>query len=164
MATVFVRVAAVAGASVAAAFVLTGCGVSSDQPAGTGPTTASPVSTPPVSTPPVSTTPAPTPPISTALSSALWTDGTYTGDPIQTPHGAVQVEIVVTNQRISDIHVIQCPSDAPQSILRCQQAVPVLIDRSLAAQSADIDSVSGATFTSRGYKQSLQSAIDQAER
>jgi len=84
------------------------------------------------------------------------------GDASQNPRGTVQVEIVVTNQRISDIHIVQCPSDAQRSKQICTNDVPVLVSRSLSAQSADIDAVSGATFTSNSYKQSLQSAIDQA--
>ena len=164
MGKVFVRVAAAAGASAAAAFVFTGCSANSTQPTGTGPTTAPPASIPPASTSPVSSSPVSTSPVNTPPARAFGADGTYTGDPIQTPHGAVQVEIVVTNQRISDIHIVQCPSDVQHSISICQQATPVLIARSLDAQSANIDSVSGATFTSQGYKQSLQSAIDKAQQ
>jgi len=84
------------------------------------------------------------------------------GDASTNPRGIVQVEIVVANQRISDIHIVQCPSDAQRSEQICTKDVPVLVSRSLAAQSANIDAVSGATFTSNSYKQSLQSAIDQA--
>jgi len=151
MAKVLARVAAAAGASAATALAMAGCSATPSQ-------TASPERTIHI------TGPATTPAVSNSPSRPLGADGTYTGDAIQTPHGMVQVEIVVTNQRITDIHVVQCPSDLQHSIDLCQQATPLLISRSLDAQSANIDSVSGATFTSQGYKQSLQSAIDKAQQ
>ena len=128
-----------AGASVAVIGVLCGCSASTDPAA-----------------PATSELTSPTSPRGTGA------DGTYTGDAVKTPHGNVQVEIVVAGHRITDIHVVQCPSDAQHSIDICQQAVPTLVSESLDAQSAKVDAVSGATYTSAGYKQSLQSAIDNA--
>jgi len=88
--------------------------------------------------------------------------GTFTGDSVRTPYGPVQVEITVTGGQISDIRTVQCPTATPRDQMICQQAVPYLVQESLAAQSANVNSISGATYTSEGYMQSLQSAIDKA--
>ncbi|MCL2489517.1 MAG: FMN-binding protein [Propionibacteriaceae bacterium] len=133
-----VRVAA--GASVAVVGVLGGCSASA------GPTSPTTSSVPELTSP--------------TIPRGTGADGTYTGDAVKTPHGNVQVEIVVADRQITDIHVVQCPSDAQRSKDICQQAVPTLVSESLDAQSANVDAVSGATYTSAGYKQSLQSAID----
>lgn len=88
--------------------------------------------------------------------------GTYTGTPSGTPYGVVQVQIKVTNGRITDVIALQMPSDSQRSRDLSAQAGPQLRQEALSAQSANIDGVSGATYTSNGYKQSLQAAIDQA--
>ena len=103
-------------------------------------------------------TPSPTPPCpATNLH-----DGTFTGAAATTPRGPLQVEIEVTDGRISDIRVPVYPTDVPMSETINKDAVPTLIERGLAAQCAVVDTVSGATYTSQGYRQSLQSAIDKA--
>jgi uncharacterized protein with FMN-binding domain len=79
-----------------------------------------------------------------------------------TRYGAVQVEITVANGKITKATVIQVPWNDPRDQEINSQAVPVLNDEVVQKQSASIDMVSGATFTSDGYIQSLQSAIDQA--
>ena len=89
-------------------------------------------------------------------------DGTYKGKAASTRYGPVQVEIDVSGGRMSDIRVIQYPTRDRQDVMINNYALPILIQESLAAQSANVDTVSGATYTSIGYKQSLQSAIDQA--
>lgn len=87
---------------------------------------------------------------------------TYDGTAVMTPYGAVQVEITVANGKITKANVIQVPWNAPRDQEINSQAVPMLNDEVVQKQSAGIDMVSGATFTSDGYIQSLQSAIDQA--
>jgi uncharacterized protein with FMN-binding domain len=89
--------------------------------------------------------------------------GTFTGSPFSTPYGNVQVQIKVTDGRIMDVVALQLPSDNQRSQELSSQAGPQLRQEALDAQSADIDTVSGATYTSDGYRQSLQAAID-AER
>ena len=89
-------------------------------------------------------------------------DGTYTGDTFTNRWGPVQVQITVANGSISAVDVLQTPTDDRKSISINNRAVPTLVSETLAAQSAQINSVSGATYTSTGYKQSLQSAIDDA--
>ena len=90
------------------------------------------------------------------------TSSTVTGDVAQTQWGPVQVALTVSAGRITDVEVVQYPSGNPKDEEINGYALPVLIQETLDAQSADIDMVSGATVTSVGYLQSLQSALDQA--
>ncbi|OQD54290.1 FMN-binding protein [Streptomyces phaeoluteigriseus] len=85
--------------------------------------------------------------------------GAITGDASQTQYGAVQVRVTVSNGKITKAETVQAPKGG-QSDQITADAVPKLNQAALTAQSADIDAVSGATFTSEGYKKSLQSAID----
>jgi uncharacterized protein with FMN-binding domain len=87
--------------------------------------------------------------------------GTYTGTAVQTRYGTVQVQITVASGKISDVQILEYPSTDPHSSQVSQYALPTLVSETLQAQSAQISSVSGATFTSQGYVSSLQSAIDQ---
>ncbi|MFJ7076548.1 FMN-binding protein [Streptomyces sp. NPDC098781] len=88
--------------------------------------------------------------------------GTITGDAAQTQYGAVQVRLTLDNGKIIQAAAVQAPKGG-QSDQITANAVPKLNQAALAAQSADIDAVSGATYTSAGYKKSLQSAIDKAK-
>lgn len=98
----------------------------------------------------------------TTASSALQ-NGTYTGDSAGTRYGPVQVQITVSGGRIATVDVLDYPSDNPRDRQINQRALPMLVTETTSAQSAQIDMVSGATYTSEGYLQSLQSAIDQAQ-
>ncbi|MDN5381390.1 FMN-binding protein [Streptomyces sp. LB8] len=86
---------------------------------------------------------------------------TLTGKAVRTPYGPVQVRITVSGGRITKAEAVQAPQGGTSG-QKTQLAVPRLNQAAVAAQSADIDVVSGATYTSNGYKQSLQSALDQA--
>lgn len=99
-----------------------------------------------------------------STSSGTTTSGTTTvsGDAIQTRYGPVQVEITVTDGKITKSVVTQVPWNDHRDQEINSYAVPILNQEAVAAQSADIDMVSGATYTSDGYRQSLQSALDQA--
>lgn len=88
--------------------------------------------------------------------------GTFTGDTTQTRYGPVQVQITVANGTITDVTALQLTNSDGRSVQISQQAAPILRQEALQAQSAQIQSVSGATFTSEGYTTSLQSAIDKA--
>ncbi|MGI5374086.1 FMN-binding protein [Streptomyces sp. CA-251387] len=88
--------------------------------------------------------------------------GTVTGDAAQTQYGAVQVRLTVSGGKITQAEAVQAPKGG-QSTNITANAVPKLNQAAVAAQSADIDAVSGATYTSNGYKESLQSAIDKAK-
>ncbi|MET7969648.1 FMN-binding protein [Micromonospora sp. NPDC005305] len=89
-------------------------------------------------------------------------DGTATGSVAQTRWGPVQVKITVSGGRITDVAVLQVPDGNHRDQEINDYAVPILRQEALAAQSARIDTVSGATVTSDGYRESLQSAIDAA--
>ncbi|MET8847837.1 FMN-binding protein [Amycolatopsis sp. NPDC004625] len=91
-------------------------------------------------------------------------DGTFTGDAADTRYGPVQVRITVAGGRITAADAIDYPQESGRDVRINTEAVPELNQETLQAQSAQIDTVSGATYTSEGYQQSLQSAIDQAHR
>ena len=84
---------------------------------------------------------------------------TIEGDPVGTPYGAVTVTITVTGDKVTDITAV-LPT-AGESGPRSADAGPKLRKQALAKQSAALDSISGATYTSEAYKESLQSALDQ---
>jgi uncharacterized protein with FMN-binding domain len=84
------------------------------------------------------------------------------GDSAFTEFGYVTVAITVSGGRIADVVTVEMPGDEPRSVSLSDRAAPLLRQRALTAQSAHIDTVSGATWTSDAYRQSLQSAIDKA--
>jgi uncharacterized protein with FMN-binding domain len=85
---------------------------------------------------------------------------TVTGNVANTIYGPVQIQLVVKDKKIVKVSVLQQPSNTIHDIQIGQFAFPRLIGETLAAQDAKIDSVSGATYTSGGYIQSLQTAVD----
>jgi uncharacterized protein with FMN-binding domain len=87
---------------------------------------------------------------------------TYTGSVAQTRWGPVQVSITVSGGKITDVAVPTYPNGNHRDEEINAYALPVLTQETLSAQSADIDTVSGATVTSDGYKESLQAALDAA--
>ena len=88
--------------------------------------------------------------------------GTFTGTAVNTRWGPVQVRITVANGKITAVDVPEYPDSNGRDEQINARALPVLIEETISAQSANVDMVSGATYTSEGYTQSLQSAIDQA--
>jgi len=86
--------------------------------------------------------------------------GTATGDAVDTQYGAAQVQVTVRSGKIIGIKALQLQGNDPRSVMISSSAEPTLKQEALSAQSADIDAVSGATFTSASYDQSLQSALD----
>lgn len=80
---------------------------------------------------------------------------TVNGKLVRTVHGDVQVQVTFTGNKITAVKFLKQPNTGPT-----KSAVPVLIQETLQAGTADVDSVSGATQTSEAYVQSLQSAID----
>ncbi|MEW2613394.1 FMN-binding protein [Streptomyces sp. NPDC047880] len=104
------------------------------------------------STPAEVAAPASTP---SAASSGGTTTTVVSGSLVDTEKGPVRVEVTFDGDRIASVRMLRQP-DHPQTTA----AVPQLIEETLRAQSADIDTVSGATVTSDGYKESLQAAID----
>jgi uncharacterized protein with FMN-binding domain len=83
-----------------------------------------------------------------------------TGNAVDTQYGAAQVRVTVSNGKIVKIQALQLQGNDPRSVQISSSAEPVLQQEALTKQSAGIDAVSGATFTSASYAQSLQSALD----
>jgi len=119
----------------------------------TTPTTTHPAAPP--SERPATTPPAPAP---TKTSAPAKPSGTFTGPTENTQYGPVKVQITVSNGKITDAN-----GSLPQGGSHVgQDALPQLNQEVLTAQSANIQAVSGASYTSQGYMQSLQQAVDQA--
>jgi uncharacterized protein with FMN-binding domain len=118
--------------------------------------TATPATTAPA-TPAAGTTAA-----ATASAGAATETRSITGAVENTPYGPMQVKITLTGSRITQVTVVQETNDGTESQQIDSFSIPKLNAETLAAQSARIDTVSGATATSTGYIGSLQSALDQA--
>jgi uncharacterized protein with FMN-binding domain len=86
--------------------------------------------------------------------------GTFTGPSVNVNYGNVQVQITVVNGRITDAVAVKAPSGKNDRYTN--MAVPTLKQQTLAAQSANIKGVSGASYTSYGWFTSLQGALAQA--
>lgn len=99
---------------------------------------------------------------STATPSTSTYTGSLTGTTADTRWGPVQVRITVASGHLSAVDVVRYPTGNGKDREINADAIPTLVQETLQAQNADIDMVSGATVTSTGYLQSLQSALDQA--
>jgi uncharacterized protein with FMN-binding domain len=86
---------------------------------------------------------------------------TATGPEVDTRYGPVQVSVTVVNGQVTDVTALELPSGGRSGQIS-REAEPILHDEALSAQSASIDGVSGATYTSLAYEQSLQAALDAA--
>ncbi len=86
---------------------------------------------------------------------------TLVGATSQTDYGPVQVSVTFKGKQITDVKALQTPTQDGRSRSIADRAVPTLHDEVISSQSAHINTVSGATYTSDGYAQSVQSAIDQ---
>lgn len=87
---------------------------------------------------------------------------TVTGDDVSNPYGDVQIRLTYSGNKITAVTALRLPYDRQRSAAISKFAEPYLRQEALKAQSARIDLVSGATYTSESYIQSLQSAIDKA--
>jgi len=90
------------------------------------------------------------------------TDGTYVGTTVSTRFGDVQVQVTISGGAITDVTALQLTDHEGRSVQISNRAAPILRDEVLQAQTASVSMVSGATYTSAAYLQSLQSALDQA--
>lgn len=114
--------------------------------------------------PGTATTPGPTAApsaVPSAVPSAA-ANGTFTGSSESTRYGSVQVKIVVVGGTITDVVPLRLTDQGSRSVQLSNYAAPILRAEVLAAQSAKVASVSGATYTTDAYLLSLQSALDQA--
>ncbi|MFF2547835.1 FMN-binding protein [Kitasatospora sp. NPDC058063] len=122
---------------------------------GTGSGTGSEVSAPSNAPAPSASAPAP--------ASASGATRKVSGDTVNTRYGPVQVQVTLAGSRITAVDVVKYPSSERRDREINTSALPVLNQEAIAAQSARIDVVSGATYTSDGYVRSLQSALDRAK-
>jgi uncharacterized protein with FMN-binding domain len=118
--------------------------------------TGSPSTGPAPSTQPT-TGPAPSPKPSTGSTRMI------TGKSVSTRYGDVEVQVTMSGLRITNLTPLKLPDSNGVDLAIDQQVVPMLIQETLQAQSAQIDMISGATYTSDGYIRSLQSALDKAK-
>ena len=124
------------------------------------PTTQAAAQTP---TPAPSTSRAPTPtktPTRSAAPPPKAVPATFLGTSVQTRYGPVQIKITYAGGRVTGVVAVRLPSGRSRDAEINSYAVPILESETLAAQSANINAVSGATYTSDGYVRSLQSALD----
>lgn len=99
----------------------------------------------------------------TSSEKATGVSGAATGDAVTTQYGDAQVRVTVRNGKIVAIQALQLQGNDPKSVQISSSAEPVLHQEALGKQSADVDAVSGATFTSASYAQSLQSGFKAAD-
>ena len=141
---------------------LTSTSTVSDMPGASIPSTATPSasSTPKrtskatTSSKPTTKAPTPAAPVNKSV------NGTFTGSAVDVGYGTVQVKITVVNGKITDAQAVQAPSGRNDRYTN--MSLPVLRQRTLAAQSANINGVSGASYTSFGWYTSLVVALKQA--
>src|SRR3954453_5865187 len=87
---------------------------------------------------------------------------TVTGAAVDTRYGPVQVKVTVTNGKVTSATAVEYPVSDPRDAQINAYAIPALDQEAVQSGSAGIDMISGATYTSQGYIQSLQSALDKA--
>jgi uncharacterized protein with FMN-binding domain len=111
--------------------------------------------------------PTATTPVATASGSSpttgLYKDGTYTGSVADAYYGNVQVSAIVSGGKITAVNFLQHPNSRSTSVAINQQAMPYLQQEAIQAQSSNVQVVSGATYTSQAFMQSLTSIISQAK-
>ena len=88
--------------------------------------------------------------------------GTFKGDTSQTRWGPVQVQVTLTNGKITDVTTLQYPNGDRKSLNISSRVIPWLQEETLQVQSANISGISGATYTSMGFQSSLASALQKA--
>jgi hypothetical protein len=112
-------------------------------------------------TPVITATPTPTPTkTATPTPTVKSTSGTFTGPVVNVSYGNVQVEITVVDGKITDVQALQAPSGRNDRYTKF--ALPILKKQTLAAQSTNIQGASGASYTTYGWRKSLQGAIAKA--
>jgi len=107
-----------------------------------------------------SSVPPPQPP---ANNSGAFKDGQYTGSVADAYYGNVQVMAVIQGGKIADVQFLEYPNDRGTSVRINSQAMPLLTDEAIMAQSANVDIISGATQTSHAFRESLASALAKAK-
>lgn len=105
-----------------------------------------------------------TPPAAGAAGPAKgqYADGTYTGPAVDAYYGLMQIQAIINGGRLTSIKVLRYPNDRSTSIYINRQALPMLRDEVIRAQSANVDIISGATLSSEAFIRSLGAAMRQA--
>ena len=140
------------GAAAATQTTISTASASAGTKASTGTTTAAQV-------PVTASAPAPT---AAAAPTHKGTDGTFTGTSVDTRYGSVQVQVTVASGTITAVTALHLTDADGRSVQISNRAAPTLAHEVLAAQSAKVSNVSGATYTTEAYLASVQSALDQA--
>jgi uncharacterized protein with FMN-binding domain len=99
---------------------------------------------------------------SSSQSSSLYKDGSYTGSTENAYYGDVRVKTTISGGKITDVTFLQYPDTHSTSVYINKQAMPYLQQEAIKAQSANVNIISGATYTSQAFIQSLQNALSQA--
>lgn len=137
------------------------------QAAASAPPASVPAQTTSPSSSPQSSTPAPptqtTSPATPAKPKGQYTDGTYTGPSVNAYYGYVEVQATISGGKLTNVTFLQYPSDRSTSRYINSQAMPMLAQEAIQAQSASVDGVSGASDTSAAFEQSLSAALSQAK-
>ena len=94
---------------------------------------------------------------------SLYKDGSYTGSVADAQWGYIQVKAIISNGKITNVQFLQYPNERNRSIMINNYADPQLTSEAIAAQSANVDIVTGATDTSQAFIQSLSDALSQAK-
>lgn len=96
-------------------------------------------------------------------SGVTYKDGSYTGSVADAYYGSVQVATTISGGKITKVNFLQYPNTHSTSVAINQQAMPYLQQEAIAAQSANVQVISGATYTSQAFAQSLDAALTQAK-
>lgn len=97
------------------------------------------------------------------MMSGQYKNGEYTGNVADAYYGNVQVKAIIAGGKITDVQFLQYPHDRRTSVEINSQAMPMLKQEAIQVQNAQVNTVTGATQTSRAFRESLQSALDQAK-
>lgn len=98
-----------------------------------------------------------------AVAQGQYKDGQYTGTNVDVYYGYVQVAAVIQGGKITDVKFLNYPSDRRTSLEIANYSLPILKTEAISVQSANVNTVSGATETSKGFRESLASALAQAK-
>ena len=98
----------------------------------------------------------------TPIKKKTYKDGIFTGSVTNVYYGNVQVKVTISSGKISNINVLQYPNDNPTSSYISSQAIPMLKSEVIHSQSGNINTITGASYVSEGFIQSLQNALSQA--
>ena len=106
--------------------------------------------------------PAVTPKKTVAKTSGMYIDGTYTGNSADAYYGYIKVQAIIKNGKLANVIFLDHPQDRNNSIRINNYAMPVLKQEAIRAQNANVDNVSGASFSSGAFRESLANALSQA--